>query len=129
MANPIRGETTLALPDGRSFTLVMDMEALIEGEQAYGKPLARLLADANDGFVGALRAMVFGSMRAHHPAATMADATAILLADQAAVAAALTRAVEIAFPDATKASGEGKEPGKVRSPAGKTSGANGARQG
>lgn len=130
MANPIKGETVLTLADGRRFTIVMDMEALIEAEQAYGKPLARMLADANAGFIGALRAMVFGSMRAHHPNATMSEATAVLMAEQAAVAEALLQAVELAFPDASRQA-EGKEPGKARArrPAGKTSGASGAKPG
>lgn len=129
MANPVKGETLLTLADGRQFTIVMDMEALIEAEQAYGKPMAQMMADANRGFISALRALVFGAMRAHHPQVTLAEATAVLMAEQAVVAAALLDAVKLAFPDAA-AGGEGKKPGKALPPrrAGKTSGASGAKR-
>ena len=44
MANAIKGEVPLNLSDGRNLTLIMDMEALVEAESAYGKPLAQMIA-------------------------------------------------------------------------------------
>lgn len=128
MANPVKGETALTLADGQSVTLVMDFDALVEAEQAYGKPLAAMMADAQAGYVGALRALLFGAMRAHHPDKTLRDASAIFMHNQEGVAGALMRAVELGFPDQAKRGGTVGN-GEAQRRAGKPSGASGAKPG
>ncbi len=123
MTNPIRGEAVLKLKDKREFTLVLDFEALVAAESVYGKPLAHVLVDAKSGFIGAMRALLFGATREHHPDVTLNGATAIFMSDGDAVSAALEVATASAFPEAA---GD-KERGKARPPRGKTSGGSGAK--
>lgn len=123
MPNPIKGETPLKLNDGREFTLVLDMEALVQAETAYGKPLPKMMADASEGFVGASRALLYGALLTKHPKTTLGEATALFMADAEAVAEALSEAVENGFPEA---SAEGNV-GKPRR--GKRSGGSGAKRG
>ncbi len=125
MGNPIKGETSLVLGDGREFTLVLDMEALVEAEGIYGKPLAKLMSDAAAGFMGATAALLQGAASRNH-SMRRSEALEILRVEGEAVAEALARASAAAFPDETKA-GNAKAPAKKR--AGKTSGRNGAKQG
>lgn len=113
----------MKLKDGRIFTLVLDFEALVAAEAAYGKPLAQTLADANLGFVGATRALLFGALQARHPEITPRDATDIFMSDGDAVSAALEAASVAAYP------AEDREPGKARPQRGKNSGRNGAKRG
>jgi hypothetical protein len=123
MANSVKGEVPLKLGDGQGFTLVMDMEALVEAEGAYGKPMAQMMADAGQGFVGASRALLYGALRAKHPDLTLRDASGMLASDGEAVAAAISDAVEKGFPDAKASAG-----GKVPHPRGKRSGSSGAKR-
>src|SRR3546814_3437222 len=53
LVNRLKGEAPLKLSDGREFVFHLDFDALVEAEQAYGKPLPRLMADASQGYVGA----------------------------------------------------------------------------
>lgn len=123
MPNQIKGEVPLRLSDGREFVLVMDMEALVEAESSYGKPLPQMMADAATGFVGASRALLYGALRAKHGGIGLRDASAMFMSDPDTVADALSAAVEAGFPDAAK-SAEGKDGPRPR---GKTSGANGVK--
>ena len=128
MINRVKGEAALALSDGQQFTLVLDFEALVQAEEVYGKPAARLMIDASAGFIGALRALLFGALRRYHGDLTMAAVTAIFEADAAAVEKAIEAAADAALPEAT----EGRKPGKAQSPTGPTgpnSGGNGAKPG
>lgn len=85
-------DAPLTLSDGRTLTLVLDFNALVEAERAYGKPLPHLLADSVTGFAGANRALFWGSLQAKHSDITMADATAILGRDMALIVKAMERA-------------------------------------
>lgn len=126
--NVVKGEVPLKIRGGREFVLVLDFEALVAAEAAYAKPLAQLTVDAAAGFVGALRAMLFGALLRHQPGTTLADAAAIFQADALAVHAALTAAGEAAYPPADAA--EDREPGKApRAPRGTRSGRSGAKRG
>lgn len=125
--NKLKGEIPLNLSDGREFVLVMDMEALVEAESAYGKPLSEMMADASRGFIGASRALLYGALRAKHPAVSLRDASGIFMADADAAGDALTAAVEAGFPD-TKTSTEGNGTRPKPSPPGKRSGASGAKR-
>lgn len=122
MTNPVKGEVPLTLTDGRQFTMVLDMEAMIEAEGVYRQPLARLLVDAASGFVGASRALLYGTLRAHHRDVTVSDAANIIGSDAESVTSALEAAIDAAYPSPT----EGKE---RANPPGKTSGVNGVKRG
>lgn len=122
--NPVKGETRLALSDGREYTLVLDHEALVLAESGYGKPLDQLLGEAGQGFVGALRALLYGALQAKQPGATLAAATEMLFADRAAVMDAIEQAASLAFPTPAK---DGGKAGNGQ--AGKTSGGSGAKSG
>ena len=126
-ANPVKGQTTLTLKDGRAFSLVLDHEALIGIEQTYGKPLHRALGEAAQGFLGAIAAMAQAAFAHHHPEVTRADVLAIVMSDNRDdLTDALTKAAELAFPD-QKPAGNAAAPKVKKSPRGKTSGRNGAK--
>lgn len=120
--NPLRGEVPLVLSDGRNLKLVLDMEAMIEAEAAYGKPLGKLMADAQAGFLGATGALLQGALSRHHDI-TRGEALEMIRTDMPAVSDALDKAAQAAFPEAST---EGKVPPK-RQP-GKRSGASGAKR-
>ena len=124
MANAVKGETTLTLSDDRELTLVLDMEALVQAEGAYGKPLAGLMHDASEGFFGASRAMLWGALRRKHPGVSLAECSTIFAENMESVGAALEKAADLAFPNKT----EGKS-GNVKSrQRGKSNGGNGAKR-
>lgn len=118
----LSGEAALSIND-EDYTLVLDFEALISAEQAYGKPLAVVTMDAQAGFVGALRCLLFGALRRHHPDVTLAASGQMMAADAKAVETALEQAARLAYPE------EDKKPGKAPRPRGNSSGRNGARRG
>ena len=130
MANPVKGEALLRLADGRQFTLVLDFEAMVAAEAAYGKPLPQLMVDAQAGFMGALRALLAGMFSAHHPGVGKREAGEMLLSDVEAVSEALARAVENAHP---APGAEDKQPGNAPVPQSrqrtKPSGRSGAKRG
>lgn len=126
MANPVKGEMPLVLADGRRFTLVLDMEALLAVEDATGKPLPEVMARAAAGFLTAMAAIAQAAFLRHHPEVTRAEVLAILQTDQGALSDALGKASETAFP--TQSAGGNGGP-KARRPAGKTSGPSGAKRG
>lgn len=120
--NPIKGEVPLVLHDGRNLTLVLDMEAMVEAESIYGKPLQKLMADAGTGFMGAMGALLQGALSRHHEV-SRGEALEMLRVDGDAIAVALGKATEAAFPSA-----EGNAPAAPRQ-RGKPSGRNGAKRG
>lgn len=126
MANLLKGEVPLFLTDKRAFTLVFDMDALIEAEGAYGKPMHQLAADASAGYMGATRALLFGAMRARHPEVTLKDVAKILEDDLQTVTAGLTAALDRSMPEPGQAGTEGKAQAAL--PRGKTSGGSGAKR-
>lgn len=122
MASALNGEVALTIND-EEHTLVLDFEALIAAEGAYGKPLAVLTSDAEMGFVGALRCLLYGALRRHHPNVTIEAAGQMIMADGKAVDGALEAAARLAYPE------EDKKPGKAPRQRGTRSGRNGAKQG
>lgn len=125
MTNPIKGEVPLTLSDERELVLVFDMEALIEAEEAYGKPLPELMIDLAHGYMRAGRALLFGALRAKHPEISMRDAGEMFRADTVAINTALEQALTAAFPKA----GAQEEEGNVPPPRGKRSGRSGVKRG
>lgn len=126
MSNLLKGEAPLILADKRAFTLVFDMDALIEAESAYGKPMHKLAADASAGFLGAMRAMLYGAMRARHPDVSLEDVSQIILEDTLSVTTALTKALELSMPKPGKQGAAGNA--RPAPQPGKTSGASGAKR-
>lgn len=125
MANSVKGEVVLNLHDGRALTVVMDFDALVEAESVYGKPLQQLMTDAQAGFMGAVRALLVGGLRTHHPELTVKDASVMLQTDAATVTSALAEAADAAFP---KADGSAVEDKDGANPPGKASGRSGAKR-
>lgn len=126
MANLLKGEVPLVLADKREFTLVFDMDALIEAEGAYGKPMHQLAADASQGFLGALRAMLYGALRARHPDVALEEVSDIILEDTLSVTTALTKALERSMPEPGPSGPAGNaRPAPQR---GRISGGNGAKR-
>lgn len=130
MANSLKGETPLTLADGREFTLVLDMEALIGAEGLTGKPLPVVIGQAAEGFWGALAAIAQCAFLRFHPEITREDVLAMMRTDRAALREAITESMKHAFPDAkpAKAGDDGKV-GNAKTPRGKSSGRSGAKPG
>jgi hypothetical protein len=126
MANPVKGEAPLVLRDGRQFTLVLDMEALLSVEEATGKPLPQVMAMAGQGFMTAMAAIAQAAFARHHPDLTRADVLAMMTSDQDALSDALNRASETGFPQQSVGGKGGPPPAKPR---GKRSGRSGAKPG
>lgn len=125
--NPFKGEAELVIPDQGRFTLVFDYEALIVAEATYGQPVGITSFHADQGFVGALRALLFGATRAHHRDVTLSDATDMVFRYADAVREALDKAAQNSMPPADDAAEGRKDPRPSRR--GTNSGANGAKQG
>ena len=127
-ANPVKGETPLVLGDGRAFTLVLDHEALLGIEQTYGKPLPRVMADASEGFLSAVTAIAQAAFARHHPEVTRGEIAEMVMGkDEEALSAALSAAVETAFPS-KKPAGNAPAPKAEQPLRGKTSGRSGAKR-
>lgn len=125
MANPVKGETPLVLSDGREFTLVLDMEAMLSVEDATDKPLSKVMQRASEGFMSAIAAIAQAAFARHHPEVSRADVLAMITEDQAALTDALSRASEAAFPQ--DKAGNAKAP-KAKTQRGKSSGRSGAKR-
>lgn len=143
MANRMKGQAVLQLDGGERYTLVLDHEAILQASAAYGKSIAAMFedvqprggAEASDDaptpqMMLAMRSLLYGTMQAHHPHVTVRDASAITMQHTAAVGAALTEAVQLAFPDPADATGD-RDTGNVAaaSRTSKGSGASGAKRG
>lgn len=124
-ANKVKGETPLVLSDGREFTLVLDMEAMLSVEDTTRKPLPVVMGQAGQGFMSATAAIAQAAFMRHHPEITRADVLSIMQTDSDALTEALGNAADAAFPK--EAAGNAKAP-KARPPRGKTSGRNGAKR-
>ncbi|MBX7496761.1 hypothetical protein K3172_12920 [Qipengyuania sp. 6B39] len=124
--NPLKGEVALVLSDGREFTLALDMEAMLTVEEATGKPLAKVMAMAGEGFLSASAAIALAAFQRHHPEITRADVLEMIRTDPEAVSAALEQASAAAFPEDKP--GNAKAP-KAARPRGKSSGRSGAKRG
>lgn len=148
MANPIKGEVSLVLSDGRNLTIVADNGALVRGAQAHtgrtkiGRFLADLQPLTDDNGVILLDedgdpvkdtfppmcALFFGCLDAHHPDLTLRDATNIMVAELEKVTIAVTEAMALAWPSDVTPSAEGNAPAPKKGRAGKSSGSSGAKR-
>jgi hypothetical protein len=103
--------------------LVLDFEALVEVETLTGKPAPQVMSEFSQGFVGAVRALLFGALRRRHPDITAVEVGEMIVSDTDAVTLAMVTAVGSSMPKPA----EGKESGKARSGTTKSSGRNGAK--
>ena len=126
MANQLKGQVPLVVGDEergnrREYTLVLDMEGLVEAESIYGKPLAVTMHEAGLGFLGAQAALLQGALSRHHTISRK-EALELLQNESDAVTDALTKAMEAAFPDEQGGEGNADAPRD-----GASSGGNGAK--
>lgn len=124
MTNPIKGETRISLPDGREFTLVMDFEMRVAVEGLCDKPFSEVAQRASEGFHGAIRALLWGSLQRHHADLSMGDVTALIEDHGAELEAGMVKAAKAAAPDA---SAGGNATNRKSRRATKSSGGNGAK--
>lgn len=104
MANGFKGEIALSC-DGKSYTMVLDFNALCDFEAETGKNALTALEGMERGTVEArdMRALLWAGLRQHHPEITLQDAGRILSENVDAI----QRAAMAASPDAA---GNGKRP-------------------
>ncbi|AHE55536.1 hypothetical protein [Sphingomonas sanxanigenens] len=104
MANPLKGEATLKIGEGddaEELTIVIDINALIEAEDASGLDLDQLLDGLQRGrSLKVQRALLWAGLQAKHPCSIGWAGNIISLATPGSVHEALTRAVIGAFPPA-----------------------------
>lgn len=123
-ANSLKGEVPLSTSDGRSFTLVLDMEAMLSVEQTYGKPLPKVMSDAAEGYLSAIAAIAQAAFGRHHPDLDRSTVLDMMVSDRDALTDALEKASKAAFPDEVKG---GKAGNGGKPPRGKVSGGSGAK--
>jgi hypothetical protein len=72
VANRSRGELDIDL-DGQTYTLVLDIEAMCQIEDAASKTMAELVEGVLRGGIRPLRLIIWGALRRHHGALSIAD--------------------------------------------------------
>jgi hypothetical protein len=124
VANPIKGEMPLKLSDGREFVLLSGTTALAEAEGVYGKPAHDIAADAQAGYMGAIRALFYGMLKRKQPSMTLDDAGDLLDQFFGEIEIAMEAAAKAA---AAKQTEDRKSANPPKPRRGKTSGANGVK--
>ena len=134
MANKLYGEARASLADGRELTLRFDFNALIEAEEASGSSTDEILKGLNNGSprLKIARAMLYGSLRHHHPEISLEDTGELFMIDGGEVSKAMGEAMDAMA--ARKAElnpqkGPGKSPKARPLGIGTPSSKRGARQG
>ena len=121
MANRIFGEARVPLDDGRELTLRFDFAALCEAEEAADAGTETMMAELAKGGarLKTARAMLYGSLRYHHPELTLEDAGELLMSDSQAISGAMGRAMQEMADRRAKNPPKGAAPGAVpKSPLG-----------
>lgn len=77
MANAIKGEVAL-LHDGKTYTMVLDFNALAEFEDATGKNAAEVLDSPESMSISLARKLFWAGLQRHHPGLTLHEAGDIL---------------------------------------------------
>lgn len=77
MANRIKGEVALQ-HGGKSFTMVLDFNALAEFEDATGRAAAEVLDDPKAMTISLARTLFWAGLQRHHPGLSMLEAGDIL---------------------------------------------------
>lgn len=104
MANPLLGEVDLKTKDA-TYTMRLGINAIVSIEDHFDKSITEVSQLLGDGMrIGNLRTIVFYALQGHHPELAEKDAGDIITsAGFAATAAAILKAMSLAFPDAQKA--------------------------
>lgn len=101
MANRLKGEVEIKAGD-KTYVLRLSINAIVEIEGLLGlsiNEVAASLADPERVKVGTLRAIVWGGLRQHHPALTLAEAGEIIgEAGIAQIGDVIGQAFNVAFP-------------------------------
>lgn len=107
MANRVRGEAT-ATVDGRSYTLVLDYNAISGFEEATDQSWMLFAGRFESGTarVGDMRHLAHQALLRHHPDATLQLAGDVMSEDMDA----LTNCIAAAFPPAPEGEAEGNPP-------------------
>jgi hypothetical protein len=119
VANREKGDVDIEI-DGARYTMRLDLNAMCEAEAAVSTPthpvswqelMVRTIGPKQQ--MSAMRALIWASLRAHHPSLTLSDAGRLLQTlGGAAGLAALTSAIEAAMP--TQKGVAAKRPPKAR---------------
>jgi hypothetical protein len=115
MANKHRGEVALEA-DGKTFKIAFSINAMCELEDLLNRSIVEVMTElegARENFarlrIKTVRAIVWASLRDHHPESTMEDAGDIVTAAGVpAVMAKIAEAIILAFPPQSAGSAEGK---------------------
>jgi hypothetical protein len=116
MANRQKGEVNLVV-DGRTFTLVLDIDAMCALEEHFSTPSHdatwdEIAAKVNKGSVRVVRALIWAMLQRHHPDLSVLDAGHLM--NDAGGIVGLARVLKVAMESATpdpediKALGAGK---------------------
>lgn len=91
MANPMKGESEVALEDGRKLKMVFNANAWIETEEVLGRPTPEIIDELQSGRASlkTQRAVIYGGLQKHHPEITLEEAGDILVEAAQAMAAGL----------------------------------------
>lgn len=102
MANPIKGEVALVVGE-RAYKLRLGINAIVEVEDLLGgKSINEIVANVLDvprARLGTLRALLWGALREHHSALSVADAGLIIeTAGPDAIGTKMAEVLKAAFP-------------------------------
>jgi len=109
MANNIRGEVAL-LHGGKTYTMVLDFNALAEFEDATGKNAADVLDSPESMNISLARSLFWAGLQRHHPGLTLHEAGDILQENMDKLGAAVGAAAPEPVP------GNGVGAAKTRKP-------------
>lgn len=93
MSNPLKGEATVDLEDGRKLVLAFDVNAWIDIEEEVGMKTPEIIKALQDKDnppgLAFQRAIIWGGLRKHHPEMSIRDAGEIMVEAAEAMAKAL----------------------------------------
>lgn len=94
-ANPLKGQSTVPLSDGRVLTLTFDFDALSAAEEASGLKVPEIFAELalESPSLRVQRALIYGALVGNHPEITLKQAGQLLLDEAEAFEAAFARAM------------------------------------
>jgi len=98
MANAEKGDVTVTI-DGQVYTLALTLNALCELEERFGETWQDVAKLAQQGRLVPLRALLWASMRKHHPDLTIEQFGAINIAELEDVSKAFAALLERSQPD------------------------------
>lgn len=107
MANNIKGEVALQ-HEGKTYTMVLDFNALAEFEDATGRNAAEVLASPETMGISLARSLFWAGLQRHHPGLTLTEAGDIMQGNMDKLPAA----VQAGTPE--PAAGNGKAAPKPR---------------